>query len=77
LEGGRTPEELARQISRLESRLQELLDFLPDALIEGRLPEGPVTGLNRMARVAGPARRTLSPWPSSRRHSPCWPERAS
>lgn len=50
MEGGRTPEDLAREASVPEKRLQEWLDFLPDALIEAVLPDGPITRLNRMAR---------------------------
>lgn len=50
MEGGKTREDLARDVSALERRLQELLDFLPDALIEAVLPAGPVTQVNRMAR---------------------------
>jgi diguanylate cyclase (GGDEF)-like protein/PAS domain S-box-containing protein len=47
----RTREDLERQIALLERRFEELREFLPDALVEGRLPAGPVTYFNRMALV--------------------------
>jgi PAS domain-containing protein len=47
---GKTGEDVTREVSALEQRFQELLDFLHDALIEAVLPAGPITQLNRMAR---------------------------